>query len=65
MERDTFEIAEEMINQIPVQVMITGDKRIRIERVLSTDPLHFLEAANQPGQEVEYASLTLTQKRLT
>ena len=64
-ERDKFEIAEEVINQVPVQVMITGGKNIRIERVLSTDPRHFLDSACQPGQEVQYSSLTQREKRLS
>lgn len=52
--RDRFEIAEEVINGIPVQIMITGDKRARVERIISTDPRHFLESTCQPGQETVY-----------
>lgn len=53
-EQAKFEIAERVIDNVPVQVMITGDHQVRIERILSTDPRHFLDLPYQPGQKVEY-----------
>ena len=55
-EQERFEVAEEVINGVPVQIMVTGDKQARIERVLSTDPRHFLDASYQPGRQVEYTT---------
>jgi len=36
----------------PVLVEALGEGRGRIERVLSTDPQHFIDPALQPGQAV-------------
>jgi len=55
-----MEIAEEIINGIPVQILITGEKTARIERILSTDPEDFLKTTCQPGQAVSYEKMIIT-----
>lgn len=42
-----FEI---MYNGIPVMVEHDGGTMLRIDRILSTDPAHFLQNGVQPGQ---------------
>ncbi|AZV42331.1 YlzJ-like family protein [Peribacillus asahii] len=44
-----FEI---MYNGIPVMVEHDGGTMLRIDRILSTDPAHFLQESVQPGQSI-------------
>ena len=44
------------VNGVPVLVVPTGEGKGRIERLLSTDPDHFLDPLFQPGTVVSLDS---------
>jgi hypothetical protein len=48
-----YQLEEYILEGVPVQAMVIEGNRIRIERILSTDPSHYLNPGLQPGQELE------------
>lgn len=54
-----YRIVEDSVDGVRMQIMLLGDNRARVERILSTDPRDFLHASNQPGTIIEY---TLTNR---
>jgi len=48
-----FQLVEEVIAGIPVQIRINPDNSYQVERVLSTDPYDYLQPACQPGSVPE------------
>lgn len=49
-----YKIVNQVIDGVPVQIMVTGNGSARIERILSTDPQDYLKGTLQPGQEILY-----------
>lgn len=49
-----FQLVEDIIDGIQMQILITPDSTARIERILSTDPRHYLNSAYQPGSYLIY-----------
>lgn len=47
-------MAEEVVNGLKMQVLISKEGQIRVERILSTDPQDFLDTKLQPGQLLAY-----------
>jgi len=50
-ERDKVQISEGLVQGIPVQMKVVQGMNV-VERVLSTDPAHFLNSACQPGSKI-------------
>jgi hypothetical protein len=50
-ERDKVQIMEGLVQGIPVQIKVVQGINV-VERVLSTDPAHFLNSACQPGSKI-------------
>ncbi|MGI6145584.1 MAG: ribonuclease [Clostridia bacterium] len=50
-ERDKIQIMEGLVQGIPVQMKVVQGTNV-VERVLSTDPAHFLNSACQPGSKI-------------
>lgn len=48
--KDNIEFREEVIDGIPLQLKVVNGQFSVIERVLSTDPAHFLHLNCQPGR---------------
>lgn len=48
-EKENFQLEEDIIDGVPVQVMVMSDKNVRIERILSTNPQDYLKMNCQPG----------------
>ncbi|MCL6453428.1 MAG: YlzJ-like family protein [Alicyclobacillus sp.] len=46
------------VNGVTMSLLDTGDGRARIERILSTDPAHFLRPDWQPGQLLNLSGCT-------
>lgn len=51
---EELRLVEGVIQGIPVQLRITNGKNAVVERILSTNPAHFLNNACQPGSEILY-----------
>lgn len=54
-----YKLEEYVLEGVPVQVMVISGTKARLERILSTDPLHYLNPGLQPGLEIEFAPRTL------
>jgi len=50
-DREKAQFVEGTVQDIPVQMRLYQGTNI-VERVLSTDPLHFLNSACQPGSKI-------------
>lgn len=51
-EREEIELIEGLVQGIPVQLKVFQGKNVVVERVLSTDPAHFLHSSCQPGSKI-------------
>jgi hypothetical protein len=51
-EKDNYQISEGAVQGIPVSLKMY-DGRTVVERILSTDPAHYLNQACQPGCEIQ------------
>lgn len=52
-EKDKVEYIDGIIGGIPVQLKVTNGAPPVIERVLSTDPAHYLHVGCQPGRTIK------------
>lgn len=52
--RFQYEMADDIVQGIPVRVIIGSEGQTKIERILSTDPQDYLNPNCQPGQFLEY-----------
>lgn len=52
--QEKFQLVEDTIDGISMQILVTPDNLARIERILSTDPQHYLNSAYQPGNYLDY-----------
>lgn len=53
MENSSFKLLNQIIDGVPVQVMVTPDGESKIERIFSTNPYDYLKLSCQPGQIVQ------------
>jgi hypothetical protein len=52
-EREEIQIVEGIVQGIPVQMKVfEGKNVVVVERILSTDPAHFLHSSCQPGTKI-------------
>lgn len=49
--KEEVQLIEGFIEGIPVQLKVVSGNTPVVERVLSTDPAHFLKSSCQPGSE--------------
>jgi hypothetical protein len=50
--KEEVQLIEGAVEGIPVQLKVMSGHNPVVERVLSTDPAHFLKSACQPGNEI-------------
>jgi hypothetical protein len=51
-QNEEIQLVEGIVQGIPVQLKIADGKNAVVERILSTDPAHFLNNSCQPGSEI-------------